>query len=138
MSDTVCIYIKTDDKNALFGLISACISVQKVLLEMEEPILCRGAITKGDFYHQGNRMFGPGFVEAYNLEEHVAVMPRIIIDKTLYEKEIVKCDSRCLDVLKNQLYEEDEMIVFDNVNCYLKTSGMNEDKKLNLITLNLL
>jgi hypothetical protein len=42
-------------------------------------LLCRGAIVRGKLYHRGNRMFGPAFLVAYEMEQQCAVYPRILI-----------------------------------------------------------
>ena len=45
-----------------------------------QGFLCRGAITTGSLYHQGQFVAGPALVKAYQLEQSVAVYPRIILD----------------------------------------------------------
>jgi len=42
-------------------------------------ILIRGAMTIGEVASSPNRVFGPGFVEAYQLESQIAQYPRIIV-----------------------------------------------------------
>lgn len=41
---------------------------------------CRGAITTGSLYHHGRFIVGPALVNAYRLEQSVAIYPRIILD----------------------------------------------------------
>jgi len=41
---------------------------------------CRGAITTGSLYHQERIVVGPAFVKAYQLEQSVAIYPRVILD----------------------------------------------------------
>lgn len=41
--------------------------------------LCRGGITIGSGFHQERIVFGQGFIDAYELEESVAVYPRIVV-----------------------------------------------------------
>jgi hypothetical protein len=44
----------------------------------------RGAVTSGKLFHEGSIIiFGPALVRAYELERHMAVYPRIIIDPRL-------------------------------------------------------
>ena len=40
----------------------------------------RGAISRGKLYHQGNVIFGPCLVRAYQLESKLSFYPRIIVD----------------------------------------------------------
>jgi hypothetical protein len=49
-------------------------------------ILCRGAIAKGDLYHQGMTIFGPALIDAYRLESQLAIYPRILIPYEIGER----------------------------------------------------
>lgn len=49
-----------------------------------EGILIRGGIALGDVHIDGNTVFGPAFVEAYNLESRIANYPRIVIAPNLF------------------------------------------------------
>lgn len=42
--------------------------------------VCRGAITVGHIYHRGRFVVGPAFVDAYRLEQSVALYPRVVLD----------------------------------------------------------
>jgi hypothetical protein len=48
-----------------------------------EGILTRGSIVLGPVYHEDTIAFGPAVVEAYELEQHVAIYPRIVLHPTL-------------------------------------------------------
>lgn len=82
MSDTICIYIDSSIKNSLTALVATCDYLMIRLLRLSIPILSRGAIVKGQIYHEEDILFGPGFVDAYYLEENEVNYPRIIIDET--------------------------------------------------------
>lgn len=47
---------------------------------LKKGILCRGGIARGRMYHADGILFGEALVRAYDLERHVAKMPRIVID----------------------------------------------------------
>lgn len=42
--------------------------------------MIRGGITYGEFYQDGDVMFGKGLVKAYEIENNIAKYPRIVID----------------------------------------------------------
>lgn len=86
MSDSVCIYIPSDLKDSLFLLAFMCADFQHRMLELKPPILLRGAITKGKLFFNGDIIFGPGFVDAYLMEEKNASVPRIIINKAIIDE----------------------------------------------------
>lgn len=88
MSDSICFYVDSSVRNALPGLIAFCGHFQQRLLRMKEPILTRGAIVRGDLYAEKDKdiMFGKGFIQAYQMEEHTAVFPRVIFTKSLIDE----------------------------------------------------
>lgn len=85
MSDSICFYVNSNETNSLAGLIAICTYFQVRMLRCQEPILCRGAIVKGDIYANGDITFGPGLTNAYLLEEKVASTPRIILLKSVLD-----------------------------------------------------
>lgn len=85
MSDSICFFVDAKVPNSLMGLVSTCLFFQKQLLEMDAPILTRGAIVRGDIFVEDDIVFGPGFVNAYLLEEKNAKTPRIIMTKEVID-----------------------------------------------------
>ena len=85
MSDSICFFVDAKVSNSLMGLVSTCLFFQKQLLEMDTPILTRGAIVRGDIFVEDDIVFGPGFVKAYLLEEKNAKTPRIIMTKEVID-----------------------------------------------------
>ncbi len=65
-----------DDLNQL---ILDVIILQNYLLEI--GIAARGGITIGNLYHKGSVLVGSGMVEAYTLEEKIAIYPRVIVSR---------------------------------------------------------
>ncbi len=53
---------------------------------LAQNIYIRGAVTCGQMYHDKKICFGPAMVQAYDLEERVAIHPRIIIDTYALQK----------------------------------------------------
>jgi hypothetical protein len=52
---------------------------------LAEGILTRGAVVKGKAYHNGRVLFGPGIIEAHQLESDVAKYPRILVAESVRE-----------------------------------------------------
>lgn len=50
---------------------------------LEEGILTRGAVVLGKAYHNGRVLFGPGIIEAYELELRTAKYPRILVTESV-------------------------------------------------------
>ncbi len=102
MSDSVVIYINSDVKNALYGLILYCSRLQGYLLTgYKEPIMCRGGIALGELYADGEILFGKGLVKAYIFESQSAVYPRIVIPMNLVDE----CQDDTLDYHINEIVE---------------------------------
>ncbi|MDH5763787.1 MAG: hypothetical protein OEZ51_12445 [Nitrospinota bacterium] len=45
--------------------------------------LLRGGVTRGELFHDSGLVFGPALIEAYKLEDKVAVTPRVILSNEL-------------------------------------------------------
>jgi hypothetical protein len=52
---------------------------------IEEDLLIRGALTLGNIERTYGVLFGPGLISAYELEQHHAQFPRIVVDPDLFE-----------------------------------------------------
>ena len=79
MSDSIVVSTPAINPEALAVVIDICSVIQEMLLELENPILLRGAISVADFYSDGRLIFGKALVDAYLAQEQYAVYPRIII-----------------------------------------------------------
>ena len=87
-SDNILIAIKlnaNDEKRVdkLTKLLNIAGNIQTEVLGY--GYLMRGAIVEGDFYHDEKFVYGKALVEAVNIEENVAIYPRIIIQKQIQE-----------------------------------------------------
>jgi hypothetical protein len=95
-SDTLVLFIKVPENAInvyLFNFCNSILHTQSVLFNM--GIFCRGAITHGDFFidTEKNIFFGPAFSRAYVLEQKFSKYPRIIVDPSIFHKDI---DSRSI------------------------------------------
>lgn len=50
---------------------------------LDKGYFCRGGIAAGGCVHQDNVLFGPAMLRAYELEQKVAVYPRIVVDDNI-------------------------------------------------------
>lgn len=101
MSDSLVYYIDVSEKNAFLSIVVNCSNIIRQMAFLSNPIFVRGAITKGKIYYNKDIIFGPGLIRAYELEENIAIFPRIIIDGLL-DEEIT--DSQHL-FTSNKLYD---------------------------------
>lgn len=91
VSDSVILTIpfSGDRDNQLTNLRELCIAIREIEFELaKNDIWLRGAVTYGDVYisPDENQIVGSGFIDAYLLEEKVAINPRVIIDNKLINK----------------------------------------------------
>lgn len=86
MSDSVCVYIRSDVHFALPFLALLCLNFQVRMLCLDTPVLVRGSISKGNIYENQGILFGPALVEAYLRAEKLARVPRVIIPADLFKE----------------------------------------------------
>jgi hypothetical protein len=80
-SDSVIRMRKATETSGLFFELMDLLHAQAGLLNY--GVLVRGGIALGKVFQEEDRIFGPGFVEAYELESKVAVYPRIVVAPSL-------------------------------------------------------
>ncbi|MBR2277898.1 MAG: hypothetical protein IJ872_01665 [Eubacterium sp.] len=88
-----------DNDYILLGIVANFI--EKVMTEC--GWLCRGAFTYGDLYIDDDFVWGPGLVKSYELENSIAIYPRIIIDP--------ECKSALIDRIEGAeglIFQKDE------------------------------
>lgn len=79
-SDSLVISVD-DDKDGREALQNALLVLTSNLIPF--GFLLRGGVTRGELFHDGGLVFGPAFIEAYELESKVASTPRVILSKEL-------------------------------------------------------
>jgi hypothetical protein len=68
------------------GLAYLLTAIYSLTIELlEEELLIRGAIARGNLYHEKGVMFGPAFIEAYRIEQNITKYPRVLLSKDTYE-----------------------------------------------------
>ena len=126
MSDSICFFIDSQVKNALIGLLATCAHFQYELLRLQEPILSRGAIVRGEIFADGDIVFGPGFVKAYQMEEHNAKFPRIIVTKSTLDNARDNTDVDVVHYISRTVFSDfDEFYAIDYLELFegLDTNG---------------
>lgn len=78
--------IENNDNQAEEKLSSFLNLTANVVLEaLRYEFLMRGAITIGDFFHNNILVYGKALVEAVEMEEKIAIFPRIIVQKEVQQ-----------------------------------------------------
>jgi hypothetical protein len=77
-SDSITLSFPVNAKSALFHAVLQIVWVQLQLIY--HGILVRGAMKYGKLVHTPELMFGPAFVDAYELESKAACYPRVILE----------------------------------------------------------
>ncbi len=99
LSDSIIIFVKVSIKDSLVAIIDICSRLQFSLLNLEQPVLLRGGIAKGNLYYDNEIIYGNGLVAAYLLENDHAIMPRIIFERNLLSD--FKKSSKLLDAFND-------------------------------------
>lgn len=83
MSDSIFIASPASNFGLLY-LLYLCSIIQNMLLE--NNMLLRGGITKGEFFGQDDIVFGPAVIEAYKIERDISRYPRIVLSKGIIDE----------------------------------------------------
>ncbi|NEI32162.1 hypothetical protein [Rhizobium ruizarguesonis] len=81
ISDSIvvsCPMRESTDIAALFVVSSVVGHIQSDFLK--SSILTRGGLSMGDLYHTNNLVMGEALVDAYEIEVHNAIFPRVVLD----------------------------------------------------------
>jgi len=76
---------------------------------MNYGIFMRGGLTIGKIYYDEYMIFGPGFIDAYEIESNIATVPRIAISATALNKLVKEKDNRLVG-RQHDLAEEKKSI----------------------------
>lgn len=87
-SDSIAIVLpipsnENERPRALQDLLLRCADLQLSLVR--EGFFLRGGITIGRYFHADHMVYGSGLVEAWKLEDKMAVTPRILVDRDCEE-----------------------------------------------------
>lgn len=82
VSDCIIISRRVDEKGGVFSMLWDCAFAIHILIR--HKFLCRGAITIGDAYHEGNLIFGPAYIAAVEGEKN-ASYPIVKFSEEVFE-----------------------------------------------------
>ena len=107
-------------------------SIQKSLLK--HRILLRGAISIGRHYQSASLIFSEALVRAYQMESHIAMHPRIVLDAQLVSRFMESLpDGEPREVMTNILLLRDsDNQVFINYHNLVNDSETNRNRERNL------
>jgi hypothetical protein len=113
ISDSIIITVEQseDKNNNIENLRQLCIAVGKIQYRLAlNNLWLRGGISSGETYinQDDKQIVGKGYINAYQLEEKYATVPRVIIDnKIVYE-----LDLESSDVLINEINKNEDQYLF--------------------------
>lgn len=88
MSDALVLSIDSNLDYAFSKLVGfSSYLITNLLKTLESPVFLRGGIIRGLIFHDDRTVFGPGLVEAYNLENEVAKSMRCVVSPELVERD---------------------------------------------------
>lgn len=124
---------KEEIEYCLFHLVYQIALLQD--LSLYEDILLRGSIVHGNIYYEpGSYVFGTGLVTAYDLENHSAIYPRVVIEKALVTEYMT--DSKLNEEYIDNIVEDFDGVSFVNYfNYATKGLGKKQDDKGNYATM---
>lgn len=105
ISDSIVLSIRVNEKNAMNKIMRMIASITGTLL-CQSQILLRGGIAVGKLYHDRQIVFGPALVKAYQLENNIAVYPRVVIDEADLEKALKSCTQVSRDVNRKEFRKD--------------------------------
>lgn len=84
ISDSIFISVPKSTERSL-EILLLLVDTLSFLLTYHYEVLIRGGISEGDYYADETLAFGPALVEAYELENSLAIYPRIILTRKTME-----------------------------------------------------
>ena len=81
-SDSLIISFQCESEHEVYNTVVDILLI--IIGWINQGIICRGAIVKGDIVHTKEYIYGPGFVKAYEMEKK-AKYPRIILESDVIE-----------------------------------------------------
>lgn len=109
-SDSIILSCLSNSEDSLFYILLALIYIQ-IHLAMNDTIV-RGGVTEGFLHHTRKEIYGPAFIEAYELEKQIAIYPRIILSRKLQEKVINSNAQEIMELIRQDSSDLNYYIIF--------------------------
>ena len=77
-SDSIVISYSIKEESGIFFMLLKILHL--CMTALQHNFLLRGSIVRNKLCHTRNKIFGPGLVEAYEMERGLAIYPRIVLD----------------------------------------------------------
>lgn len=119
MSDSIVIAVPKIVSKALSFVCRTAGYMQLSLLD--KGILARGGIAEGSFYGNGEVSFGSGLTNAYNIENTIAIYPRVVIQPS-----VVKELATTVNVIR---YSKDDYYYVDYISSKVRIGRKDIFKK---------
>ena len=107
ISDSLVFSVRPKEKGAMNKIVELTTVFTQTLLS-HYSILVRGGIAIGKLYHDNEIVYGPGLVKAYELENKIAVYPRIIMMASDFEQSILSCGKTSQTILQRMFVRDDD------------------------------
>lgn len=120
LSDSI---VFASETSGIINLITLLATIQMRVLK-ECQLLLRGAIAIGDAIVQedGKFIIGPAYIQAFQLQEHDAIYPRIIVDKNVIDQ-IIKNKIQLNELLR---YDFDKEYFIDYIKVFMKNESIKK------------
>jgi len=81
-SDTIVISCLETEEGGVFSLFTDVIFL--LLASLKRNTLLRGSVVCDWLCHEEGKIFGPALIKAYNVENNIAIYPRIVFDEEIF------------------------------------------------------
>lgn len=125
ISDSIVISVPKSTTHSLEILVLIVNTIVINILR-EYGLFCRGGIYEGYFHSDKNIAFGPALIQAYLLEENIAVYPRIVFPRHVYDTYYSLCaDKEYIEHFSDliQLEMSDELFIADYIGFSIRRSA---------------
>lgn len=128
-SDNITFFAKCTELKATTAFMATAIMSAIIQVEfLIRGIIVRGGIAKGDFFYDNIMVWGNALSKSYTIEDKVAIYPRIVIDKDLFE--FINKERLTDDMLNNHVHRfitkfEDEFYFVNFFNEIENLAGPN-------------
>ncbi|MDI3311811.1 MAG: hypothetical protein QJR05_10360 [Thermoanaerobacterium sp.] len=119
ISDSLVLSIRLKESGAM-NKITKLLSVFTQVLLSQYNLLLRGGIAVGKIYHDNEIVYGPGLVKAYELENKIAVYPRIVMELSDFESAIRSCSPFSQSTLREVFVPDNDSFLM--LDCFYYTN----------------